>query len=97
MFWPAAANWCYATSSAPAHHAAAAIDHAGITASTHRPEHGVKRLTLVMDKKGVSMTRADEWHIKVDVETKRRLKAYAALHGLTIGQALKALLDLATK
>lgn len=39
------------------------------------------------------MTRADEWHIKVHMETRRRFKAYAALEGLTLDQALSQLLD----
>ena len=38
-------------------------------------------------------SRADEWHIKIDVETRRRLKVYAAMKGLTLAQALKQLLD----
>ena len=39
------------------------------------------------------MTRADEWHIKVSQQTKRRYKANAALHGLTLGDNLDRLLD----
>ncbi len=40
------------------------------------------------------MTRPGEWHISTDPETRRRLRVYAALHGLTLGAALKQLLDL---
>ncbi len=39
------------------------------------------------------MTRADEWHIKVSQQTRRRYKANAALHGLTLGDNLERLLD----
>ena len=37
--------------------------------------------------------RADEWHVVVPPETRKRLKAFAALNGLTIGKAIELLLS----
>ena len=42
------------------------------------------------------MSTTNQWHLKgVDAETKQRLRVYALLHGLTLAQALKQLLDAA--
>jgi hypothetical protein len=41
----------------------------------------------------MARTETDYWLIKrIDTETKRKVKSYAVLHGLTIAEALKAII-----